>query len=141
MSGSSEDRRRDEEILQAFRDLASGRGVRRGRHELRVEGRDLSALFRQALEEEGFQALTVGEAPVELGEKAPAFLVREGRADFGWIFWEKFREGRARKLFGSVVRNRKGDWDVQLGAGSREPLYIDVSGKVSVDSDRPSEVG
>lgn len=131
----------EQDILLAFRDLAAGRGVRRGRHDLIIDGRDLSALFRRALEQEGFQAMSVRDAPVEPGEKAPAFRVREGRADFGWVFWEKFREGRARKLFGSVVRNAKGDWEVQIGVGSAETIYLDPRARVPVDSDRPPDVG
>jgi len=132
---------REEELLLAFRDLAAGRGVRRGRHDLSVDGRDRSSVFVRALEQEGFQEVTVRDAPVEPGEKAPAFRLRQGQADFGWVFWEKFREGRARKLFGSVVRNARGDWEIQIGVGSPERIYLDPRGKVPVDSDRPSDVG
>ena len=62
---------RTDELLAAFRDLAAGRGVRRGRHDLRLEGRDRSALFEKALRLEGFEPLRVREAQVEMGEKAP----------------------------------------------------------------------
>lgn len=104
-----------------------------------VDGCDETGLFFKALSVEGFQPTTVKEAPVRPGERAPAFLVRDGWAEFGWVFWEKFREGRARKLFGSVRRNAKGDWEVQIGSGSPDRVYMNLDRRASVDSDRPSE--
>ena len=75
------------------------------------------------------------------GERVPAFLVRDGRADFGWVFWEKSTPERSRKLFGSVVRNAKGDWEIQLGTGSREPVHVQPGGRMATDPDRPSSLG
>ncbi len=132
---------RTDELFSAFRDLAGGRGVRRGRHDLRVGGRDCSALFEEALELEGFEPVRVRDARVEMGEKAPAFLVSGASADFGWVFWEKFSQGRARKLFGSTVRNAKGDWEIQLGEGSRRQIHVCLAAKALVDPDRPSSLG
>ena len=76
-------------LLSALRDLAAGRGVKRGRHELRVADEDRSGLFLEALRLEGFVPARVRDVEVGLGERMPAFLVREGRADFGWVFVEK----------------------------------------------------
>jgi hypothetical protein len=132
---------RTDELFSAFRDLAAGRGVRRGRHDLRVEGRDRSALFEEALKLEGFEPVRVRDARVEMGEKVPAFLVNEGSADFGWVFWEKFSEGRARKLFGSTVRNAKGDWEIQLGEGSPRLVHVCLAAKAAVDPEHPSSLG
>jgi hypothetical protein len=115
--------------------------VKRGLHELRVDGADLSGLFLEAMQLEGFEALRVGELEIARGERAPAFLIREGRAHFGWIFWEKFTAERWRKLFGSVVRNAKGDWAIQLGTGSREVVHVNLAGRVPTDPDRPSSLG
>lgn len=129
------------DLVAAFRDLAAGRGVRRGRHSLEVDGRDCSALFRMALEREGFRLTTVREVAVATGERAPAFLVRDSIADFGWVFWEKFSDTRERKLFGSAVRNRRGDWAIQLGTGSREPLWVNLAARSAVDPNRPSSLG
>jgi hypothetical protein len=129
------------ELASAFRDLASGRGVKRGRHSLVVDGHDRTDLFLRALADEGYTSQGIRDAPVELGERVPAFLVRDGVADFGWVFWEKFREGRARKLFGSVHRNAKGDWEIQLGAASSERVFVCLADKTPVDSDRPSSLG
>jgi hypothetical protein len=129
------------DLLAAFRDLAAGRGVKRGRHALHVDAEDHSALFLEALRLEGFESLRVRQVEVARGERVPAFLVREGYADFGWVFWEKFTADRWRKLFGSVVRNAKGDWAIQLGTGSPEPVHVNLAGRVSVDPDRPSSLG
>jgi len=129
------------DVLSAFRDLAAGRGVKRGRHALRVSTRDRSELFLEALRLEGFKRALVRDVEVALGERVPAFLVREGRTDFGWVFWEKFTGERSRKLFGSVVRNAKGDWEIQLGTGSSEAVHVNLGARVAVDPDRPSSLG
>ena len=115
--------------------------MKRGRHELRVDGEDLSGLFLEALRLEGFEPAAVRDVDVSLGERVPAFLVREGCADFGWVFREKFTAERSRRLFGSIVRNAKGDWDIQLGDGSREPVHVCLAGRMAMDPDRPSSFG
>ncbi len=127
--------------LAAFRDLAAGRGVKRGRHALQVDDEDHGGLFLEALRLEGFEPLRVRDVEIARGERVPAFLLREGHADFGWVFWEKFTAERWRKLFGSVVRNAKGDWAFQLGIGSRKPIYVNVALRVPTDPDRPSSLG
>jgi hypothetical protein len=131
----------DRELLGAFRDLAAGRGVRRGRHSMVHDGFDRSRLFVEALRAEGFEERQVSEVPVDPNQRVPAFLVREGRADFGWVFWEKFDPRRKRKLFGSVVRNAKGDWEIQLGSGSRDRVFVRLEGVIQADPDRPSSLG
>jgi hypothetical protein len=127
--------------LSALRDLAAGRGVKRGRHTLRVDGEDVSSDFLEALRLEGFVPIRVRDVDVALGERVPAFLVRGDRADFGWVFFEKFTERRSRKLFGSVVRNARGDWDIQLGRGSPEPIHARIAERRTMDPDRPSSLG
>jgi hypothetical protein len=128
-------------LLAALRDLAAGRGVKRGRHELRIGDEDRSGLFLEALRIEGFEPMRVRDVEAPLGERVPAFLVREGRADFGWVFQEKFTPTRARQLFGSVVRNAKGDWEIQLGPASPEVIYVQLVGRMATDPDRPSSLG
>ncbi len=127
--------------LTALRDLAAGRGVKRGRHELRVDDEDRTGLFLEALRLEGFEPARVRDVEVALGERVPAFLVREGRADFGWVFREKFTAERSRQIFGSVVRNARGEWEIQLGPGSGETVYVQLSGRMTTDPDRPSSLG
>jgi hypothetical protein len=140
-SGSGVSSGVDVSLLSALRDLAAGRGVKRGRHELRDGDQDRSDLFLEALRLEGFEPTRVRDVEVAVGERVPAFLVREGRADFGWVLREKFTARRSRQLFGSVVRNAKGDWEIQLGSGSSETVYVQPGGRMATDPDRPSPLG
>ncbi len=129
---------RKDEIVQALRDLIRGEGVRRVSHDLNYEGDDLSALFREMLESEGFAPMVVEEVPIEVGERVPAFHIAEGVAHFGWVFWEVFSPDRKRKLFGSQVKNGKGDWAIILAR--RASIYACLSRKESMDVDRPSSL-
>jgi hypothetical protein len=128
-----------EEVRQAFESLIRGRGVRRGSHELLLEGRDTTPLFLETLIVEGFQPVCVDEIGISPGERVPAFFVDRGTAHFGWIFWEVFSPGRMRKIFGSAARNEKGDWAIILGRGSKKVLHANPALKQLMDLDRPSE--
>lgn len=122
-----------------MRDVAAGRGVKRADHALTDEsGADRSAHFIDALRAEGYAATTVADREVALGERVPAWLVADGMARFGWIFWERFTAERARKLWGTVHKNAKGDWDRTLGARSRTTLYANPAARERVDPDNPS---
>jgi hypothetical protein len=74
---------------------------------------------------------------VEIGERVPAFFIKETTAYFGWVFWEKFTDTKARKLWGSVIRNDKGDWAIQLPPTKPTPIYADVNQKIDMDADKP----
>ena len=59
--------------------------------------------------------LTVREAPIEAGEKIPAFYLHDDTADFGYIRWEIFTPKSRRKLFASEYRRPDNqEWAVQL---------------------------
>ncbi len=64
--------------------------------------------------------------------------MEDGRARFGHVFWERFAPGRARKLWGSVHKNAKGDWDRMVGARSSVTLYANAAQRERVDPDNPS---
>ncbi len=121
------------ELIQAVRDLILGDGVRRASHDLTIDGEDVSGLFEQLLESEGYLPTAVEDIPIEVGERVPAFVVAGGKAHFGWVFWEVFSPGRKRKLFGSQLKNSKGDWEIVLArrakvhacANRREPMDVD----------------
>ncbi|KAA0250519.1 MAG: hypothetical protein EDX89_22705 [Acidobacteria bacterium] len=121
----------DEEVLD---DLILGRGVRRGRHLLlepvfpALEGR-LRAL--------GFVPATVGELDVPLGVRLPAWLLSPPVADFGAVLWEVFTDRSRRKLFGTEVRNAKGDWDVVILPGSRRLVWANPGLAETYDASRP----
>lgn len=118
----------------AIDDLILGRGVKRGRHELPA---GLEALFRARLPAFGFVETTVGAIEVEVGVRVPAWLVEPGRADFGTVFWELFTDRSRRKLFGSEVRNAKGDWEVQIPPSSPRTVWAALGLAEVYDASRP----
>jgi hypothetical protein len=125
-------------LIETLGDIIEGRGVKRSRYELRWKGASLAELFRAELTRHGFLPLSVAEAEVRPGERAPAFHLDGDTAYFGWVFWEKFSDTRSRKLFGSVVRNARGDWLIQISPRQKTPVYVRLSGTVPMDIDLPS---
>lgn len=126
----------DAELSSALDDLILGRGVARGRHALTHQGRDVSAEFVERLRANGFRETTVRDAPIEAGEKIPAFVLDpgKGRVDFGWIRWEIFTPRSRRKLFASEYRRPDNqEWAVQINLGSPQPVWADASRKVRHD--------
>jgi hypothetical protein len=128
----------DSDVAHALRDLIRGDGVRRASHDLRIAGRDVTDLFRKLLASEGYVPMPVEEIPIETGERVPAFVIAEGVAHFGWVFWEVFSPGRKRKLFGSQAKNSKGDWALVLAR--RAAVYACLGRRESMDTDRPSSL-
>jgi len=129
----------ERKLRGAFRDIIHGRTVKRIRHELLWEGRDISDLFIEELEREGYAPTTVADVDVVPGQRVPAFFLENGSAYFGWIFWEKFWAQRVRKLWGSMVRNAKGDWAIQITPQKRKTIYANMSKKFEMDLDKPSD--
>ncbi len=112
------------DLAAALDDLILGRGVARGRHELRFEGRDVSEEFLDRLRANGFRPMTVKEAKIVPGERIPAFLVRGGAAEFGYLRWEIFTPRSRRKLFASERRNSaNSEWAVQINLGSPATVW------------------
>jgi hypothetical protein len=129
----------DNRLRDAFKEIIDGRTVKRSKHELTFGGVDVSNVFVDEMDKKNYLPATVGETPCEQGERVPAFYIEELQAYFGWVFWEKFTEGRLRKLFGSIVRNEKGDWSIQLPAGSRKIIYANTALTAEMDIDHPFE--
>jgi hypothetical protein len=127
-------------LPEVLRDIIEGTIVKRSKHDLVFEGKDLSALFIEMLVQHRYLPITVETAVISPGERIPAFYVREQTAYFGWVFWEKFSQLRLRKLFGTVVRNAKGDWLYQLPSNSSTIIYADPSHILEMDIDRPFEL-
>lgn len=127
--------------LQAvFADIIEGRFVKRSVHDLRWESQDRSVDFIRALQEHGYVPTLVQDVAVAPGERAPAFVLADGTAYFGWVFWEKFTDTGMRKLFGSVVRNRKGDWARIIPSGSPSIIYAHPALRAEMDLDQPSSL-
>lgn len=121
------------EVL-AVDDLVLGRGVKRGRHPL-PEG--VEALLRDRLAALGFTETTVGAVAIEVGVRVPAWLVTPAIAEFGTVFWEVFTDRARRKLFGSEVRNAKGDWAIQLSPASGRRIWAALHLAEAYDASRP----
>ena len=126
-----------ERLRQACSDFITGKGAIRTKLDLVVEGEDVSELFRKVLLESGFTETTVGAVEIVPGERVPGFTLDGSVAYFGWVFWEKFTDVKMRKLWGSVVRNAKGDWLIQIPAGRKIPIYANPSAKIEMDIERP----
>ncbi len=132
--------RTNEELLEALSDIVHGRSVKRAKHELIFEGNDITGPFIQTLTGHHYLPSTVDRIIIQPGERVPAFFIERDTAYFGWVFWEKFTQLRLRKLFGTVVRNPKGDWLIQLPSNSTKTVYADTSQIFEMDIDRPFEL-
>ena len=126
------------EIRAALKDIVEGKTVKRSLHELRWGELDLSGEFIDILYASGFIPTTVRDIEVPPGRRVPAFVLRDGVAIFGWVFWEKFTAARQRKLFGSVARNDKGDWAVQIPPTRELTIFANRGLSVEMDQERPS---
>ncbi len=124
----------DAELAGALDDLVLGRGVARGRHSLRFQGRAVEAELEERLAANGFRAMTVRDADIEAGERIPAFYLHAELADFGYIRWEIFTPRSRRKLFASEHRRPDNDeWAVQLNLSSPETVWANPSLKEKHD--------
>ncbi len=126
-------------LTDSLKDLADGRSVKRARHSLIVDGHDYTGEFIRVLQELGYIPVTVADTPVEPGERIPAFYIKDSVAYFGWIFYEKFTGQKTRKLWGSVIRNQKGDWAIQISPKKNITVYADINRKTEMDLDRPTD--
>jgi hypothetical protein len=124
-------------LNEAFSEIITGKGVTRSKHELMIDGKPVVERFLKSLEDGGFKKTIVGKVKVNVGERVPAFFIEDSVAYFGWVFWEKFTHDKARKLWGSVVRNVKGDWAIQISAAKAEPIYANEALKIEMDADNP----
>lgn len=118
----------------ALDDLILGRGVARGRHELTLDGKDVSGEFLKRLMANGFRPVTVREAEFEAGERIPAFCLRGKIVDFGYLRWEVFTPRSRRKLFASERRNpENGEWEIQINLASPERVWANAELKEKHD--------
>jgi len=127
-----------EKRREVFADIIEGRIVKRSRHSLIWERRDCTLEFVEVLKQKGYIPTLVRDVSIEPGQRVPGFYVEETNAYFGWIFWEKFSQFRLRKLFGSIVRNAKGDWAIQIPEKRTTVVYANSSLKSDMDIDNPS---
>jgi hypothetical protein len=129
-----------EKLRAVLGEIIDGRLVKRIRHDLVYEGRSVTPMFIEELEKHGYLPTTVGNVDVQPGERVPAFLIDQDVAYFGWVFWEQFTSWKIRKLWGSVVRDRRGDWEIQIPATRPTPIYANSLLKLEMDIDHPPEI-
>ena len=128
-----------DKLRDALVAIIEGKIVKRIRHELIYEGKDLTALFVEELKRCGFLPTTVDQVHAQPGERVPAFYIEKSVAYFGWVFWEQFTSWKIRKLWGSVIKNKRGDWDIQISATRQTIIYANESLKLEMDIDHPPE--
>lgn len=127
----------EQRLHDAFAAFITGKGAERTQLELKLDGRDVTESFRESLNALEYHPTTVGEVGIEPGERVPAFFIKDSVAYFGWVFWEKFTDTKMRKLWGSTVRNQKGDWAIQLPPTKPTVIYANLKLKTLMDLDRP----
>ena len=126
----------DAELAGALDDLILGRGVARGRHELRLRGKLVAREFEERLLANGFSPMTVREVEIAPGERVPAFYLHDDVAEFGYVRWEIFTPRSRRKLFQSEHRRPDNlEWAVQLNLSSPEKVWASPERKETHDVD------
>ncbi|MCB0281272.1 MAG: hypothetical protein H6627_04440 [Calditrichae bacterium] len=121
------------QLSDVFDDIICGNGVKRSLHDLSFNGQDYSTLFVERLVAQNFKPAVVKSINVDVGIRFPAFILLNGVALYGHLFWEVFTDKRKRKIWGSVIRNEKGDWKHVIPGNSTKEIYINLEQPQSVD--------
>ncbi len=119
-------------IEETFEDIILGK-FSVPKIELLYEGKDLVETFIQKLMALNFHPKKVNEVNVEIGFRVPAFYIKDKTAYFGWVFWEIFTETKKRKLFGSAIKNQRGDWEIEITEKSDEIIFVNESKSIGID--------
>jgi hypothetical protein len=119
-------------IEETLEDVISGK-FNVPKIELLYEGKDLVEIFVKKLIDLNFQPKKVNEVNVEIGFRVPAFYIKDKTAYFGWVFWEIFTETKKRKLFGSAIKNQRGDWEIEITDKSDEVIFVNESKSIEID--------
>jgi len=127
----------DSEILSAIDEIILGRIVKRSKHSLRWEKRDISELFIQRLLHHGYRLQSVYDAQIPIGSRAPAFLQEYQWMHFGWVKWTKYSEHIHWKYFGSELKKPTGSPIILITSDDARKLYINDSLLEAHDIDSP----
>ena len=120
-------------MSEVLDDIILGRGVKRSVHDLEYDNFLFTSLFIDRLRLYKFRPLPLQKIKIEIGQRVPAFLVNGKTAIFGYVFWEVFSESKKRKLFGSVVKNEKGDWKYVLQGNNSSVVFVNLDRKEEID--------
>ena len=123
----------DAQITEIFYDIILGNGVKRSVHDLIYKNRDFTNLFIKCLLKKTFKPFLLRNISLEIGVRIPGFYIEQQTAFFGYLFWEVFNDRRKRKIWGSVVRNQKGDWKYILTGNSSKVVYLNMSKIQEID--------
>jgi len=121
------------QIEEAFSDIILGNGVKRSVHNLVFNTIDYSDLFINCLKIHTFLPIPLKNTKLEIGVRYPGFYIENSVAYFGHLFWEVFSENRKRKIWGSIIRNQKGDWKYILPGNSSKIVYINLTKAQAID--------
>jgi len=130
-----------DDLISAFDEFIEGKFVSRQVVNLTGDGMErvydgLADLFIARLKLHGYVEIRVGEIELKEDERVPAFVLKSEKAYFGWVFVERFTDRKSRRLFGSVVRNKKGDWLIQVAGNSTERIYANINFKIEMEAER-----
>ena len=120
-------------LTEIFDDIILGRGVKRVVHDLQMDGQDYADLFIERLLIRNYRECEIKNVVVDVGIRYPAFYLMDGKAYFGHLFWEVFTSTRKRKIWGSIIRNDKGDWKYIIPGNSSKIIYVNTAKAQEVD--------
>ena len=121
------------DINEVLDDIVLGRGVKRTIHYLEYGEHIYTRLFIERLQFYRFRPILLKNITIRVGWRAPAFFISGKQAIFGYVFWEVFSEDKKRKIFGSTVKNEKGDWKYVLSENSQTIVFVNLNRQEEVD--------
>jgi hypothetical protein len=122
----------EKELKEVFYDIITGK-VKRSLHQLTYQEKDYTNLFIFCLKEKAYFAVPLKSVDLEVGTRIPGFFLDDKTAYFGYLFWEVFDDRHKRKIWGSVVRNKKGDWKYILPGNSSKEVYLNTKKVQEID--------
>ncbi|MBL7994511.1 hypothetical protein JNM05_03990 [bacterium] len=127
----------DNDIIQALDEIILGRIVKRSKHELTWDDKNIREEFIQRLLHNHFEFKKVKNVDVPIGFRCPAFLLREQWAYFGWVKWMKYDEGIYWKYFASEVRRPSGSPVIIITSDDIKEIYVNDLSHEEHDPDLP----
>ncbi len=115
------------EITDIFDEIIIGKNVKRTCHELVYLGKDYTDIFIDRMKRQNFQKTILNQISINRGFRIPGFLIKNKTAIFGYVFWELFNTKYKRKLWGSVILNKKGDWEYTISAKSKHIIWANTN--------------
>jgi len=120
------------DLKDVFYDIIAG-NVKRSVHHLIYQGEDYTSLFISCLEDKSYLPLPLKDVQLDVGRRIPGFYMDDSTAYFGHLFWEVFTDKFKRKIWGSVIRNEKGDWKYILSGNSSKEVYLNLNKSQEID--------